>query len=429
MKVVIADEAQQKDPQLLEKIILHQQVNMLQLTPSRLQLLLSYNDNLHYLSSTAELIIGGEAFPVHLFEQVREKYTGKIYNVYGPTETTIWSTVKDLTQCSPGELTIGSPIANTRVYIVDKCSRIQPLGVTGELLIGGDGVATGYLNNVELTAEKFVLAHSSWLIADRTVKEETADFPMSYQLSAISYIYKTGDWARWLPKGEIEFLGRVDHQVKIRGFRIELEEIEEQLLGHEHIKEAVVMAKTFKEGDNYLAAYIVLVFPGKEKTFDVDQLRDYLARQLPHYMIPSYFIFLENIPLTPNGKINRRALPDPGQSRPQLSTNYAAPKSDQEKTVAQLWRGVLNVDKIGIYDNFFDLGGNSLKLIQLIEKLKEALGKDIPVITIFRYPTIESLLQYLGQGDTASSMTDGQIDEAVGELEETMGLLVEMDGE
>ncbi|UCH95166.1 MAG: amino acid adenylation domain-containing protein [Candidatus Aminicenantes bacterium] len=421
MKVFIADEAQQKDPQLLEEIILSQQVNMLQLTPSRLQLLLSYKDNLHYLSSAAEMIVGGEAFPVHLFEQVREKFAGKIYNVYGPTETTIWSTIKDLTRCETGELTIGSPIANTRVYIVDRHSRIQPLGVSGELLIGGDGVASGYLNNPELTAEKFI-----------NYKLQIQNNPghyRSYKSYKTYILYKTGDLVRWLPGGEIEFLGRFDHQVKIRGFRIELEEIEEQLLGHKGIKEAVVTAKTVKEGDNYLAAYIVPEFPGEEKEFDVDQLRDYLARQLPPYMIPSYFILLENIPLTPNGKINRRALPDPGQSRPQLSTNYAAPRSDQEKTIAQLWRGVLNVDKIGIYDNFFDLGGNSLRLIQLNEKLKETLGKDIPVITIFRYPTIESLLQYLGQGDTGTGMTDGQIDEVVGDLEETMGMLVGTYGE
>jgi len=418
MKVVIADEAQQKDPRLLEKLILHQQVNMLQLTPSRLQLLMSYKDNLFCLNSAAELIVGGEAFPVHLFEKVKEKYAGKIYNVYGPTETTIWSTIKDLTRCKTGELTIGTPIANTRVTIVDRHSRIQPLGVVGELLIGGDGVATGYLNNPELTAEKFINYNPQ--------NQDNPDYYRSYK----SYkTYITGDLARWLSSGEIEFSGRVDHQVKIRGFRIELEEIEEQLRGHEGIKEVVVTARTVKEGDNYLAAYIVPIFPGKEKEFDVSQLRDYLVRQLPHYMIPSYFIFLENIPLTPNGKINRQALPARDQSRPQLSTDYAAPGSDREKMVAQLWTNVLNVDKVGIYDNFFDLGGNSLKLIQLNEKLKEALGKDIPVMTIFRYPTIGSLLQYLGQGNTMNGMTDGQIEEAVGDLEETMGLLVGADSE
>jgi acyl carrier protein len=256
-------------------------------------------------------------------------------------------------------------------------------------------------------------------------------FPAHHPITPSPYhpIYRTGDLARWLPSGEIEFLGRLDHQVKIRGFRIELEEIEEQLMGHEGIKEAVVIAKTVKNSDNYLAAYIVPEFPGKEKEVDVSQLRDYLSRQLPHYMIPSYFISLEKIPLTPNGKINRSALPGPDQSRPQLSTTYTEPKTDEEKIVAQFWKEVLKVDNVGIYDNFFDLGGNSMKLIQLSSKLKETLEKDIPVITIFRYPTIDSLLQYMGQGNAVSSMTDGQIDEAVGDLQETMGLLVGMDGD
>ncbi len=411
LKVVIADETQQKDPGFLGKVIVAHQVNMLQFTPSRLKLLLDFQDDLHCLAGVKELIVGGEAFPVHLFEQVRERFRGKIYNVYGPTETTIWSTIKDLSAVRPGALTIGSPIANTRVYIVDRDNHLQPLGVVGELLIGGEGVAMGYLNNVELTAEKFIFNRSYW----------------SYR----SYIklYQTGDLARWLTTGEIEFLGRKDQQVKIRGFRIELEEIEEQLRGHEGINEAVVTTKTGKDGDSYLAAYFVPAAPGKGKEFEVTQLRDYLARQLPPYMIPAYFISMEKIPLTPNGKINRSALPVPDQSRPQLSTTYTAPKTDREKIIAQLWKSVLNVENVGIYDNFFDLGGNSLKLIRLSNKLKETVEKDIPVITLFRYPTIESLLQYLGQENTVRGMTDKQIDEAAGELEETMGLLVGTDGE
>jgi amino acid adenylation domain-containing protein len=413
LKVVIADETQQKDPQLLTGVIIGNKIDMLQFTPSRLKLLLNFQDDLQCLQGIKELIVGGEAFPGHLFEQVRERFRGKIYNVYGPTETTIWSTVKDLSGIRPDALTIGSPIANTQIYIVDKHNRIQPLGVPGQLVIGGDGVASGYLNNPELTGEKFIF--------NRHYR--------SYRSYRSYILYQTGDLARWLPGGEIEFLGRLDHQVKIRGFRIEPEEIEEQLMGHEGIKEAVVIAKTVKDGDNYLAAYFVPVFPGKEKEVDVSQLRDYLSRQLPHYMIPSYFISLEKVPLTPNGKINRSALPEPDQSRPQLSTTYTAPKTGEEKIVAQLWKEVLQVDNVGIYDNFFDLGGNSMKLIQLSNKLKEILEKDIPVITIFRFPTIESLLQYLGQAETQGSMTDEQIDRAMGDLEDTLGLLIGTDGE
>jgi len=439
LKVVIAGEDQQKDPALLEQLLLNNQVNMVQFTPSRLQLLLNLRGNLQGLAWVEELMVGGEAFPSSLLEKVKEHFPGKIYNMYGPTETTIWSMVKELTHTPPGEITIGTPIANTRLYIVDRNNHLQPLGVTGELLIAGAGVALGYLNNVEFTADKFCLRRSSGTLFEGTrghaplllevLKGTGKDYNSHPPITPSPHypIYRTGDLARWLPTGEIEFLGREDHQVKIRGFRIELEEIEEQLMGFEGIKEAVVTAKTGKDGESYLTAYFVPAAPGKE--IEVSQLREYLSQKLPQYMIPSYFISLEKIPLTPNGKINRPALPVPDQSRPQLSTTYTAPKTDEEKIIAQLWKDVLDVDKVGIYDNFFDLGGNSMKLVRLSNKLKETLEKDIPVITIFRYPTIESLLQYLGQENTVRGMTDRQIDETVGDLEETMGLLEGTDGE
>jgi len=400
MKVIIADEAEQKDPQLLEKIILHQQINMLQLTPSRLQLLLSFKDDLHYLSSAGGLIVGGEAFPVHLFEQIREKFTGKIYNVYGPTETTIWSTIKDLTRCIPGELTIGAPIANTRVYIVDRYSRLQPLGVVGELLIGGDGVATGYLNNVELTAEKFCLHRSGGALLAGL--EGTGKNYMQYQShlpitpSPHCPIYRTGDLARWLNNGEIEFLGRIDHQVKIRGFRVELEEIEEQLVNHPDIKEAVVVTVN-KNNDKYLAAYIVPMNPDKEKEPDIESLTRYLAGRLPHYMIPSYFIPLEKIPLTPNGKIQRSALPEPGEFRLKTGMTYVEPATAEEKIIADIWKEVLGLEAIGVNDNFFNLGGNSLDVVRVNQRLQEAFSRNIPVVEQFRYLTVAALTRYLVQ--------------------------------
>jgi iturin family lipopeptide synthetase A len=424
MKVVIADEAQQKDPQLLKKIILYQQVNMLQLTPSRLQLLLSFKDDLQYLSSAEELIVGGEAFPAHLFEQIREKFTGKIYNVYGPTETTIWSTSKDLRRCKAGELTIGSPIANTRVYIVDRHSRLQPLGVAGELLIGGDGVATGYLNNPDLTAEKF--DHDLWDYLDYhdesksnlsiknyklqiTNKKDPFSQPMqSCNHASMQYhsqppitplphypIYRTGDLARWLPEGEIEFLGRVDHQVKIRGFRVELEEIEEQLLNHRDIKEAVVVTKVNRNNDKYLAAYIVPMNTGKEKDLDIESLTRYLAQLLPHYMIPSHFIPLDKIPLTPNGKIQRSALPEPGESRLKTGMTYVEPATEEEKIIADIWKVVLGLETIGVNDNFFNLGGNSLDVVRVNQRLQEAFSRNIPVVEQFRYLTVAALTRYL----------------------------------
>jgi len=405
MKVVIADEDQQKDPQLLEKVIIGLHVNMVQFTPSRLQLLLNLDADLACLQVVDQLLVGGEAFPVYLFEQVKEKFQGNIYNVYGPTETAIWSTVKDLSSSSSEKLTIGMPIANTQVYIVDKYSRLQPVGIAGELLIGGDGVAAGYLNNVELTAEKFILPHTS-------------------VSSVAKRVYKTGDLARWLVNGEIESLGRMDHQVKIRGFRIELEEIEDRLLKHRHIKEAVVVSLEDESGDKYLAAYIVPGPAMKEKEFEVSELREYLLKELPDYMIPSYFVQLEKMPLTPNGKIDRKTLPGPGGNRPKINVTYAPPKTDKEKIIARLWQDVLKVDKVGVNDNFFDLGGNSMNLIQLNSKLNEAFGEDIAVVDMFRYSTINSFLQFLDRGEKDAAMLDEQIEESVVDLEETMGLLM-----
>jgi len=373
LTVVIAGEEQANDPALLERLVSRQRVNMVQVTPSRLQLLLNLTGDLRVLAGVGELMVGGEAFPAPLFKRVKESFPGSIYNMYGPTETTIWSTVKDLTGTRPGNLTIGTPIANTRVYIVDRRSRPVPAGVPGELLIGGDGVAAGYLNNPELTAEKFNRSYKSYK----------------------TYIsYKTGDLARWLPNGEIDFLGRTDHQVKLRGFRIELEEIEEQLMKHEHIREAVVALKTVKSGEKHLCAYFI---SDNGTGLTAPQLREALSARLPHYMLPSFFIPLEKMPLTPNGKIDRNALPGPGSSPADAHRTYVAPQTGNEKTIARLWKEVLHVENVGLSDNFFDLGGNSMNVIQLNWKLKEAFGIDIPAAIMFRNLSIGFLDRYIRQ--------------------------------
>ncbi|MCP5107304.1 MAG: amino acid adenylation domain-containing protein [bacterium] len=403
MKVVIAGEEQQKDPSAMEALILENRVDMLQVTPSRLQLLLNMPGGLTGLDGVSQLLVGGEAFPPHLFGAVRETFRGSIYNVYGPTETTIWSTVKDLSQSTPGELTIGEPIANTRVYIVDREFRPQPMGVAGELLIGGDGVAAGYLNNVELTADKFI--ESPFVEGDT--------------------LYRTGDLARWLSNREIEFLGRLDHQVKIRGFRVELEEIEEQLLEQEHIKEAVVVTKTNENGDNFLSAYFVL-HAGETETGNgsngssVEKLRNRLSAKLPPYMIPSHFVPLESIPLTPNGKVDRKALPEPEASRSNLGATYVAPGTDNERIIAGLWKEVLQMDEVGIHDNFFDLGGNSMNAIRLNWKLKETFGKEIPVALMFRNLSISFLDSFLrGEGTESEPVNEIKRTEALDKSKKT----------
>jgi amino acid adenylation domain-containing protein len=402
LKVVIAGEDQQKDPALQEQLILKNRIDMVQLTPSRLQLLLSLSDNLPGLAGVKELMVGGEAFPAPLLEKLKERFPGKIYNMYGPTETTIWSAVKELTHTAPRDITIGTPSANTRLYILDRNNNPQPPGINGELWIGGDGAASGYLNNVELTAEKFDRDFQKKETLEKTPRQNDYSSHRYYRSNRSYPLYKTGDLACWLPNGEIQFLGRSDHQVKIRGFRIELEEIEEQLLKQEPIKEAVVIAmKDNPAGENYLCAYLVTHGDDSSDPLDIPGIRRELSNRLPAYMIPAYFVTIEQMPLTPNGKIDRQSLPDPELSRTQPGNagTFVAPGTDNEKTIARLWKEILHIEEIGINDNFFDLGGNSMHAIQLNWKLKETFGKEIPIALMFRNLSISFIEQYLAESE------------------------------
>ncbi|MGD2085951.1 MAG: amino acid adenylation domain-containing protein [Candidatus Aminicenantes bacterium] len=344
------------------------------------------------LSGLKLVTLAGEELKSSLLSRSKQlNHSLEIVNEYGPTENSVATTF--LRDINPfGAISIGKPIANTKVYILDKTNALLPLGVPGELCISGKGVARGYLNRPGLTAEKFVLAHSSWLIADRKVMKKAVKFPMSYQLSAISYIYKTGDWARWLQDGNIEFLGRIDHQVKIRGFRIEPGEIEGQLLTHEKVNDVAVVVKSDKGEDQYLCAYIV-----SEKEFTVPELRGFLSDRVPDYMIPAYFIFLEKIPLTTNGKVDKRALPDPGLT---TQNDFAPPGDEIEEKLVKLWSEVLGRDpkhplKIGIDDSFFELGGHSLKATALLVKIHKIFNVKVPMDTLFSAPTVRELAQYV----------------------------------
>jgi tyrocidine synthetase-3 len=336
------------------------------------------------------LMVGGDVVRPESINRLRDKYQQlKILHMYGPTENTTFSTFFPIDKNYEERLPIGKPVSNSTVYITDNYNRPQPIGVVGELCVGGDGIARGYLNRPQLTAQKFVLVDGSWLTAERAVKEETADFPMSYQLSTISYIYKTGDLARWLADGNIEFFGRIDLQVKIRGFRIEVGEIETQLVNHTDIKEAVVHSKTEKNGERYLIAYII-----SHRDIPVSELREYLLKYLPDYMIPSYFIRLDTIPLTPTGKIDRKALPGPELK---VDEGYIAPAGIIEKKLVEIWEKVLGIGKdiIGIDENFFQLGGHSLKATLLISGIYKTFHVNIPLKTIFSTPTIRGLSAYI----------------------------------
>ncbi|MDQ1355029.1 MAG: hypothetical protein QG657_5338, partial [Acidobacteriota bacterium] len=302
----------------------------------------------------------------------------QLYNCYGPTEDTICTTSYLVTESSDN-IPIGKPIANNRVYILDSDNCLQPVGVPGELYISGECLAQGYLNQPELTAEKFIyLHHSSFII---------------HHLE----LYRTGDLARWLSDGNIEFLGRIDQQVKIRGFRIELGEIESCLMKHPDIKEAVVLAQE-ESGDKYLCGYIV---PTRELV--IVELREYLSKDLPDYMIPSYFVQLEKIPLTPNGKIDRKALPG---LELKTGAGYIAPRNDIENKLVKLWAEILGRDtahisqlqtSIGIDDNFFQLGGHSLKATILVSKIHKELNIRLPLAEVFINPTIRGLAESMNR--------------------------------
>jgi amino acid adenylation domain-containing protein len=333
-------------------------------------------------SSLRILLTGGDKLQM----AASKRYA--LYNNYGPTENAVVTTAY-LVEKGIYNIPIGRPIDNTRVYILERNSlQVQLIGVPGELCISGVGLARGYLNHPGLTAEKF--DQDLWDYQDyhdKTIKSfcggsRGAVFSKRAPLAAGGKIYKTGDLARWLSNGNIEFLGRLDQQVKIRGYRIEPGEIQTQLLRHEKIKDAVVIDKEGEKGDKYLCAYIVKV-PGISDSA-AGELKDHLAGKLPDYMIPLYFIELEQIPLTTSGKLDRKALPGPVINR----ENYVPPTNETEKTLAEIWQEVLGIQQPGVNDNFFDMGGDSIKAIQVTARLKR-YGLELKVSDLFLHPTIK----------------------------------------
>jgi amino acid adenylation domain-containing protein len=356
-------------------------IDVLKIVPSHLRALLGSQEDGDILPRKW-LILGGEALSRELTEQVSQRSKGcKILNHYGPTETTVGSlTFSSEEQGHAARLSltvpIGRPIANTQVYILDRSLNPVPVGVSGELFIGGDGLARGYLNQPEQTAERFV---SNPFSNDRK-----------------SRLYRTGDLARFLPQGDVEFLGRVDHQVKIRGFRVELGEVESVLSKYPSIRESVVVAREDTPGDMRLVAYVV----ARESVPDIAELRGQLKDELPDYMVPSAFVMLKMIPLTPNGKVDRNALPAPDHGDLALERVFVAPQTPTEEVVAGVWAEVLRSGHIiGIHDNFFDLGGHSLLVTQVVARLRKAFQVEIPLRWLFESPTVAELAERIGRTD------------------------------
>ncbi|MCP4150658.1 MAG: amino acid adenylation domain-containing protein, partial [bacterium] len=359
---------------------------------------------LEALGSLRVLLVGGDVLSPSHIRRVRKKYSRlQIINGYGPTENTTFSTTYPIDKDNEKSIPIGTPIANSTAYIVDKNLKPVPIGVPGELLVGGDGVAHGYLNNPELTAEKFI--KTDWLPAP--------SFPKNRYPITNNYLYRTGDRARWLPDGTIEFLGRLDYQVKIRGFRIEPGEIEKKIMQHPGIRESVVLDRregTEEQENHYLCAYIVPA-QGEQENLNIDtnQLRDYLAQELPEYMIPAYFVQLEKLPLNPNGKVERKALPEPVR---QQENNYTPPRNKKEKQMAAMWAELLNIPcetdsktpPVGIDDNFFYIGGHSLKGTVLMSRIHREFNIKLPLKELMKNPTIRTLMKKI---DTATQVNYG----------------------
>ncbi len=317
------------------------------------------------------VILGGEKALPDRLALWREKVGPgvRLLNTYGPTEATIVASRCDLTR-GPVEAPIGRPIPGARAFVLDRGGEPVPAGVPGELYIGGSGLARGYLDRPEITAERFV--------------------PDPFAGAPGERLYRTGDRVRWRPDGELEFLGRVDHQVKLRGFRVEPGEIEAALRGHPAVHDAAVVLKPGPGGDPRLVAYTV-----RERTADAPaDLKAYLRERLPEFMVPALFVELPALPLTPSGKVDRRALPEPAAARPEAAA-YVAPKSELERTIAAVWRDLLGVDRIGVEDNFFDLGAHSLLLVRAHARLREALGQELTVIDLFRHPSVGALARHL----------------------------------
>jgi amino acid adenylation domain-containing protein len=359
-------------------------VTHLQMTPSLARMLALDARAFLALGSLKQLLLGGEAVPVSLIQQIRTIFKGEIYNMYGPTETTIWSTTCKVNE--PGEtVPIGRPILNTQIYLLDAQMNPVPPGEIGELFIAGDGVARGYWNLPDLTRERF----------------------LSIPPVSLHRLYRTGDLVRCMPDGNLEFLGRVDNQIKLRGHRIELGEIETALEQHPGILQAIITLREDRPGDKRLVAYLV----GQNSAgVAAEELRKYLASRLPEVMVPSIFVFLPELPLTANGKIDRKALltlPPPGSAATaEIAQHSQRPASEMEQTVARLWQEALGVPRVGIDDNFFDLGAHSLTVAEVQARLRDVLGREVDLVDLFQFSTVKTLSAHLAGAQASNVVSD-----------------------
>jgi amino acid adenylation domain-containing protein/thioester reductase-like protein len=413
-RILLASRATASDGAQLSRLMAESGATFMQATPATWQLLLAIGWK---GDRTLKILCGGEAMTRNLANQLLNR-CASLWNMYGPTETTIWSAVHQV-DSSNDSVPIGHPIANTQIYLIDReCQRnsdplqLVPVGQPGEVYIGGDGLARGYLNRPEMNQERFI--------------------PDPFSSKPNARLYKTGDLARYLPNGNIQFIGRVDHQVKIRGYRIELGDIETALSEYPGVKEAAVIVREDSLSEKRLVAYVTSKASSTEigpmlqssngsvqykaSGILIPQIRLFLKEKLPEYMVPSAFVLMEAMPLTPNGKIDRRALPIPSQERPELAEVLVLPRNPIEEKLANLWSYILDIQLIGIHDNFFDLGGNSLLVAKMASQVEETFQLELPLSCLFETPTIAGLAQsienaqYLNAEIDRSNQPDLQAD-------------------
>jgi len=393
------------DPDRLAECLREKKIGMFDAVPSQIDVLIETVKNLEGID-LKYILLAGEVFSKNLYFKIREHVSVEtVFNVYGPTEATINTTMYE---CNDGELAgtyhsvpIGKPLMNYRVYLLDGDRRLLPPGVPGEMSIGGEGVARGYINNPELTHASFI--PNPFVAGDR--------------------LYRTGDFVRWLPDGNLEFIGRLDHQVKIRGQRIELEEVEMRLSRFPGIKEAAVIAKEDKNKIKFLSAFVVTT-----AQVDVSDIREYLIQNLPDYMVPGHYVELEKMPLTPNGKIDRKKLSEL-TTGVRIETQYVPPRDELDERLAEIWKDELELERVGIKDNYFNIGGDSIRSIRLVNVMNEKMASGLKIVDLYTYSTIEELADYIKSGQDAGQASGELYDEALREIDDLKKRIMGQAGE
>ncbi|MFL5347180.1 MAG: amino acid adenylation domain-containing protein [Hyalangium sp.] len=385
-RVVVGARDLTLSPQALGEELRRQAITVCCLTPAVFNNLVRQAPSL--FRPLRAVLLAGEALDPNWVRVALGEGHPQFFNAYGPTEATVYALLHPITEVAEGatSVPIGRPMPNVQAYVLDRHLRPVPRGVPGELYLGGEGLARGYWRRQDLTAERFI--------------------PHPFSPEPEARLYRTGDLVRYLPGGLLDFLGRIDHQVKVRGFRIELGEIEAVLGDHPAVRQVVVAARALGQADKQLVAYIV---PQASPPPSITDLREYLARKLPAYMVPAFFVMLDALPLNPNGKVDRRALPVPDGTRPELAQEFVAPRTPTEQALAAIWKECLSLDRVGLHDDFFALGGHSLRALQVTARIRQHFQVDVPLRSFFSHPTLAGLVDLLSQArggeQTPSSIT------------------------